>query len=241
MPNTHFQFKQFIVHHDRCAMKVTTDSCFFGAWASREIQSSAIQIEKVLDIGTGTGLLSLMIAQENKASIDAVEIDADAAGQAEENISSSPWSEKIKVYNQDILNFHPGYKYDCIICNPPFYENELNSNEQRKNIAHHSSSILISQVLNKIKNNLKEDGIFFLMYPAKRQKEVDNLFEKEHHYFIRKIILKQSVNHAGFRIIAMATNKKVNEVGTSEISIWNEKQQYTSEFIDLLKDYYLYL
>ena len=79
------------------------------------------------------------------------------------------------------------------------------------------------------------------MYPAKRQKEVNDLFEKDHHYFIKKIILKQSVNHAGFRIIAMATNKKVNEVGTSEISIWNEKQQYTSEFIDLLKDYYLYL
>lgn len=222
-------------------MKVTTDSCFFGAWAASEIQKSKIQIQNVLDIGAGTGLLSLMIAQKNNVCFDAVEIDAEAAHQAKENICSSPWLEKIKVYNQNILGFHSEHKYDCIICNPPFYENELVSAEQKKNIAHHSSDITISQVLNEIKKNLKEEGTFFLMYPAKREKEVNSLFDKNNFYFLKKIILKQSVNHSAFRIITMATKQNLNQAETLEISIWNEKQQYTKEFIDLLKDYYLYL
>lgn len=222
-------------------MKVTTDSCLFGAWAAREIQNANIHIQKVLDIGTGTGLLSLMIAQKNSVCIDAVEIDSDAAAQAEENINLSPWDKNIRIYNQDILNFRTGLKYDCIICNPPFYENELSSAEQRKNIAHHSAQITIRQVLHVIKNNLKEGGIFFLMFPVKRQKEVDDLFDKNGLHFVRKTILKQSVDHSAFRIIAMATNKNVDEVETSEISIWNQSQQYTTAFIDLLKDYYLHL
>lgn len=222
-------------------MKVTTDSCFFGAWAADQIQHAAFKIERLLDIGTGTGLLSLMVAQKNYVDIDAVEIDPEAAQQAMGNIRSSPWHEKIKVYNQNILNFRSRQKYDCIICNPPFYENELNAADQRKNMAHHSSEISVKQVLGEIKRNLEEHGLFFLMYPAKREKEIDSLLDENNFHVRKKVLLKQSVDHAVFRIIVMAMNQKNEQTESSEISIWNESRQYTKEFIDLLKSYYLYL
>ena len=160
MANPYFQFKQFTIHHDRFAMKVTTDSCFFGAWVAEEIKKEKRKIKNALDIGAGTGLLSLMIAQKNKIEIDAVEIDKDASQQAKENIEASPWKNQIHIFNEDIVSFQPGKKYDCIISNPPFYENELASEKQKRNIAHHSEQLTISEVLRVIKNHLDEEGFF---------------------------------------------------------------------------------
>src|SRR4051794_23071279 len=104
MPNAWFQFKQFTVCQDRCAMKVTTDSCLFGSWAAAEIRMQTYEKERafLLDIGTGTGLLSLMIAQQNDLSIDAVEIEMAAAMQARENIDRSPWKDRIRIQKDDI-------------------------------------------------------------------------------------------------------------------------------------------
>src|SRR5687768_1369738 len=124
MPNPYFQFKRFTVHHGRCAMKVTTDSCLFGSWCAEEIRKDNKPDDALLDIGTGTGLLSLIIAQKNDCLIDAVEIDTATAEQAKENLNASPFKEKIFIYNQDILKFK-NRLYDVIISNPPFYEKEI--------------------------------------------------------------------------------------------------------------------
>lgn len=246
MANTYFQFKQFTIHHDRCAMKVTTDSCFFGAWAAREIQNEKLKIKNVLDIGAGSGLLSLMIKQKNTieidaVEIDAVEIDAETSQQARENIEASPWKNQIHIFNEDIVSFQPAKRYDSIISNPPFYENELASETLKKNIAHHSSRLSISQVLQIIKTHLKEEGMFFLMYPYKRKEEVENLFQQNELYVTESVVLSQSVKHSPFRMIVKGTNKKIKSTNQTSISIWNEHQQYTSQFVDLLKGYYLYL
>lgn len=240
MPNPYFQFKQFTVHHDRCAMKVTTDGCFFGAWAAREMQNE--KFRNVLDIGTGTGLLSLMIAQKNKIKIDAVEIDEDASEQAKENIETSPWKDQVQIFNEDILSFQPAGKYDCVVCNPPFYENELASEQTKKNIAHHSEHLTISQVLKVIKIYLEMEGKFFLIFPFKRKEEIERLLQQNELHVMSSVILSQSVKHFPFRMIIKGTKKRKNESGSStSIAIWDEHQQYTSQFVDLLKDYYLYL
>lgn len=244
MSNSYFQFKQLTIHQNRCAMKVTTDSCFFGAWASAEIQNSSRfgrnKIQNLLDIGTGTGLLSLMIAQKNNTCIDAVEIDKNAAEQAGENVLPTPWKEQIKIFNENILSFSSPVKYDCIICNPPFYENDLPSFQHQKNIAHHSGKLTIEETIISIKKFLKEDGIFFLMYPSKREKELENIFVQQRFFPEKKIYLKQSLHHQPFRILIKGMKKFVLQK-TSTISIWNENQEYTQQFVELLRDYYLYL
>ena len=155
-------------------MKVTTDACLFGAWCAREIQKSLVQLIKrdvpgpgvqkkltLLDIGTGTGLLSLMIAQKNKILIDAVEIEKEAAEQAEKNAAASPWVNQLEVFHQDIISFKND-QYDFIVSNPPFYENELASPQQKKNIAHHSHLLTTAQLTEQIKYKLAPNGIFFL-------------------------------------------------------------------------------
>jgi tRNA1Val (adenine37-N6)-methyltransferase len=241
MPNPYFRFKQFMVYHDRCAMKVTTDSCVFGAWAAEKMQQSKLKIKNVLDIGSGSGLLSLMLAQKNTARIDAVEIDAECAKQAKENIGVSPWQEMIDVHEANILTFQSLHRYDVVICNPPFYENELASVKQQKNIAHHSEELKISQVLASISKHMNDNAWFFLLIPYKRSNEVGEIIRQNGLFMIESVILKQSVNHEPFRIMIMGANEKTDSANTQVLSIWNEERQYTEGFVSLLKDYYLYL
>lgn len=221
-------------------MKVTTDSCFFGAWAAEEIKNAGASIKNILDIGAGTGLLSLMIAQKNDAKIDAVEIDAEAAAQAIENIENSPWKDRISIFAEDIISFPLTKQYDCIVCNPPFYERELTSSEGKRNIAHHSEQLTISQVLNIIASHLKPDGIFFLMYPFKRREEVEGLIKQHKLHIATSVILQQSVQHSPFRVIIMGKKERTDK-NTLTIPIMDEYRHYTKPFVELLKDYYLYL
>src|ERR1700749_3701473 len=113
-------------------MKVCTDACIFGAFAANIVRRTS-NIIRILDIGTGTGLLSLMLAQQADVIIDAIEIDADAYQQAQDNFTASPWKERLTVINKDILAFTVNKKYDGIISNPPFFENDLLSDNQEKN------------------------------------------------------------------------------------------------------------
>lgn len=241
MANPFFRFKQFTIYQDSCAMKVTTDACLFGAWCAGEMESAKQSPEHILDIGTGTGLLSLMIAQKNKTIIDAVEIDETAAAQANENILSSPWKEHIHIYHSDITAFSFQRKYDRIISNPPFYENEIISGDSKRNTAHHSTELSLSTLLTIIKNRLSDTGAFYLLWPYKRKKVLEDLL-RQYELFAHKIIfIRQSVAHDYFRIMLAGGSVKQKETATAELSIWNEQQQYTPAFVHLLKDYYLYL
>ena len=139
MANQYFQFKQFTVQQDACAMKVTTDACLFGAWVANRINGLDLKGKHFLDIGTGTGLLSLMVAQQTDASIDAVEIETAAANQAQENFEQSPWNNKLFLHNSSIQTFIPQHKYDFIFTNPPFFFNDLKSKNHARNIALHDS------------------------------------------------------------------------------------------------------
>jgi len=243
MPHSYFQFKQFTIHQDRCAMKVTTDGSLFGAWVAGEIENGKSKVESVLDIGTGTGLLALMLAQKINAEIDCIEIDKDAAQQAKENAEDSPWKESINVINADVKSFQFEKKYDLIISNPPFYEKEIRSSKDNKNIAHHSDELKLDELLRIIKSNLSHRGSFYLLLPYKRNEEIKKLL-KDHQLQIEKIVfVKQSTKHDYFRIMLKGKLNTVENEETEfdEISISDDNQKYTDEFIDLLKDYYLNL
>ena len=224
-------------------MKVTTDACLFGAWVAEEIKSQKLKVNNCLDIGTGTGLLSLMLAQKNpEIKIDAIEIDKDAAEQAKINVGSSPWKEQINIIQDDVKEFSFEKEFDLIISNPPFYENEIRSATDSKNVAHHSENLTLKELLVIIKNNLSKTGSFFLLLPYKRNEEIKKLL-KDHQLNISKIIfVRQSVKHDYFRIFIKGNlNAEEKETEFDELSIWDDKQQYTNEFVNLLKDYYLHL
>lgn len=224
-------------------MKVTTDACLFGAWAASEIENCKLKIENVLDIGTGTGLLSLMIAQKNPgAEVLAIEIDEAAKKQARENVDSSPWKERIGVIEADVKGYSFPEKFDIIISNPPFYEKEIRAKTETKNVAHHSENLTLEELLSVIKSNLNDDGFFFLLLPYKRNEEIKKLF-KDHELSVSKILfIRQSVKHDYFRIFIKGDLRiKEKETEFDEMSIWNEGQQYTEELVRLLKDYYLHL
>lgn len=242
MPNSYFSFKQFTIYHDRCAMKVATDSCLFGAWVAAETGGSqaAGRGSTLLDVGCGTGLLSLMIAQKNKVEIDAIEIDSEAAEQAKENIEASPWKERITIINEDVLQWKRPKKYDVIISNPPFYEGDLKSGRSTKNIAHHDKGLRLEELLQFIKKRLTNDGLFYLLLPFKRETALDSLLAQFEFHLQKKVIVKQTTAHAPFRIMLQASNKKSVTV-VEEIWLKNSQQQYTEKFASLLKDYYLHL
>ena len=249
MSNSYFQFKQFTIHQDRCAMKVTTDACLFGAWAAREIVSwqSVINPQQLgkrnmVDIGTGTGLLTLMIAQKNPhLIIDSFEIDKNAYEQAKENIKASPFKNKFCVWHNDILEERSLRKYDIVISNPPFYEKELKSVNTVKNIAHHNDSLPLEKLLPVIKSCLQAVSKFYLLLPYKRKKEIESLLQKNSLHPTKIVSVRQSVNHEFFRLMLEGSLFNDYEAEVSEISITESDGQYTPEFVKLLKDYYLYL
>jgi tRNA1Val (adenine37-N6)-methyltransferase len=243
MANSYFQFKQFTVHQDKCAMKVTTDGCLFGGFVANAINNSELKITDCLDIGTGTGLLALMLSQKNHCSIDAIEIDTNATAQAKENVAASPFTEKINIIHADAREYNFEKKYDVIISNPPFYENELKGNDLSKNIAHHNEGLLLEKLVNIIKQNLKPEGRFYLLLPYKRHEEIKKLMT-EHELLIEKLsFVRQTESHNFFRIILTGSfgNKDFKEVVSEEFSIKDDKDQYTVTFLSILKDYYYHL
>jgi len=227
-------------------MKVTTDSCLFGAWVAEEVRSKTpiaigSEVRSILDIGSGTGLLSLMLAQKNNSHIYAIEIDDDAFRQASENIAASPWKERINIFHGDIKDFSPPAKYDIIISNPPFYENEWQSANSNRNTAHHSSKLLMEDLLNIISAILKPGGRFYLLLPYKRHEEIMELLSQKKISVTQKILVRQSGEHGFFRLMTEGGFEKSANTITSEIAIKNKNNEYSEEFTTLLKDYYLYM
>lgn len=225
-------------------MKVCTDACLFGALTSnfKLIQSVAEgQTSNCLDIGTGTGLLSLMFAQKNANTIiDAVELDPAAAEQAKENFAASPWKERLNIFNANILSFTAEKKYGLIISNPPFFEDDLRSPDPDKNNAKHDTTLSLTELLQVVKTNLSPGGSFAVLLPYRR---VDHFIEeagKLELYLTRKILVKQTEQHEYFRGILFFSRGKILPVNTS-MSIKDKEGNYTPEFVAALKDYYLYL
>ncbi|RDV16061.1 methyltransferase domain-containing protein [Pontibacter diazotrophicus] len=238
MPNTYFQFKQFRVEQDKCAMKVCTDSCVFGA--AVEVADA----QRVLDIGAGTGLLSLMVAQRTKATIDAVEINQEAQVQAAENFSSSPWRERLHLHPVSLQKYAESCQvpYDIILSNPPFFLSSLKSPDAVRNTAKHAGELLFDDILLFAQQHLNQNGKLYLLLPPAEA----TLFRKlalAHGFKLAETI--EVFTYRGgkcIRHIQTYTVSAPEAPATKQFFIREEdKVTYTAEFATLLREYYLQL
>lgn len=166
VPKPSFRFKQFTIQQDRCALKVGTDGVLFGAWVRYG------GARRILDIGTGTGVLALIAAQRNSsAHIDAIEIDDDSAEQAAENVAASPWADRVRVHRMDARRMRSSEPYDLIICNPPYYAGYSRSSDPRIGLAKHSDELLFGELLDVVGQQLAPQGRFAVIVPLSREKE----------------------------------------------------------------------
>jgi len=240
MPNNFFSFKQFTIQQEHCAMKVCTDACVLGAFTAKLVENADHAPKHILDIGSGTGLLALMLAQKSAASIDAIEMNEAAAGQAAENFAQSPWAAKIHLMQGSIQQFISSKKYDLIISNPPFFEDDLRSVNAQKNEAKHDSSLTFQELVDAIRDNLAEDGFATVLLPYHRTPYFKNICEEAGLFVNHVMLLQQSPQHNFFRSIVVLAKQKKDYLEETLV-IHDDQRQYSPAFTALLKDYYLKL
>lgn len=235
MPNTFFSFKSFTVHQDRCAMKVTTDGALFGAWVASRTQSA----EQLLDVGAGTGILSLMIAQSGSGTIDAIEVESTCHQQLCDNIVSSEWSDRIHPIHADFNSFEPQKKYDCVVSNPPFHRDQLSSTNPSTNLARHDTGLTIQELLKKSSTLVTPTGRLFVLIPYYRTEEIIACARQLNWQLASSVFVQQTPKHVYFRTFLEFEMQKTTEVLSSSILIKDEKDAYSPEFMALLCPYYL--
>ena len=253
MPNSYFQFKQFTIQQEKAALKVSTDSCLFGAWIAEEVRNKKYEVRSgfntltthyspltILDIGAGTGLLMLMLAQKSEALIDGIEIDEPSYQQATQNIEASPWKERLNLFHADVKQFNFSKKYDLIISNPPFYEGDLKSVAANRNVAMHDEGLKLDELIGIVDNNLTENGRFAVLLPFTRAERMIEKGKLTELHLLKHVQVKQTVKHGYFRSILLFSRREKQPI-VDDFSIKDENNQYTNEFVNLLKDYYLYL
>ena len=236
-------------------MKVCTDACLFGAWVAK--QPSIEAAHSILDIGAGTGLLSLILAQvtdKNSTKITAVEIESQAAAEASSNFNLSKWNERLILVNESIQNYTANFmanadeknKFDIIITNPPFYEGDLKSPDSNKNKAAHSTELSWTSLVENSSSLLKEEGNFFVLVPTLRAYTMQKLAEVSLLYLMEEVLVYNDAKHLPFRSFLHFQKRKQgldksNSVLRNKIVIKNTDNSYSPAFTELLKDYYLHL
>lgn len=231
-----FKFKEFIIHQDKCAMKIGTDGVLLGAWASLHNNPNSI-----LDIGTGTGVISLQLAQRSIANlIDALELDDQAFEQAVVNFENSDWSDRLFCYHASLQEFVEDIddKYDLIVSNPPFYNDEFETNDEARNKARFTSSLSFEELIDSAHKLLSEDGIFSVIIPFKEEKNFIRYAKHKNLYVTRICRVKgtqaSEKKRSMIEFSFSAGNRKLEE-----LVIETSRHQYTQEYIDLVKDFYL--
>lgn len=231
MPNDYFRFKQFTVWQDRCALKVGTDGVLLGAWTR---YANALRI---LDIGTGTGLLTLIAAQRNqRATIDAVEIDAASAEQARENAMASPWAERINVFHADVRNWEPSEGYDLVLCNPPFYKGHQPSRVVRTATAKHDLELSLAQLVNVADRCCNPHGRLCMIIPMDRLEELKSLAVGNGFVQTRECLVSYLSTKMPKRVLVELSRTFDLDLMTVEMAVERYPGEFTPEYKALLRD-----
>lgn len=231
--NPFFQYKQFTVYHDKCAMKVGTDGSMLGAWTNTQNAKYA------LDIGTGSGLLALMIAQKNLSiNIDAIDIDKDAIMQAQENVERSPFADRIRCQQISLQEYEAHKKYDLIISNPPFFLETLKSPNEQRAIARHADSLPIRELLFYSSNLLSDRGSLSIIYPHDYKDELTKL-SKEYDLCISRLTNVYPTPHSQPKRILAELSKSIEPLIEDDLIIEIERHVYSDEFKSLVRDFYI--
>ncbi|WP_422107044.1 tRNA1(Val) (adenine(37)-N6)-methyltransferase [Winogradskyella sp.] len=231
-----FKFKQFTVSQDRCAMKIGTDAVLLGAWTS--IRNHPFSI---LDIGAGTGVLSLMLAQKSDAQqIEAIEIDADAYEQCAENFENSPWNDRLFCYHASLLEFVEEIDdtFDLIICNPPFYSEDYKTADTARDLARFNDAMPFEHLIFAVANLLSESGLFSVVIPKKEEAHFMDLASKTG-LFPNRILHIKGHPHSEIKRSLIEFSFHKTEIQKDELIIETKRHQYTEAYINLTKDFYL--
>ena len=230
------------MHQEHTAMKVCTDACLFGAWAAADAQMQSAK--KILDIGSGTGLLSLMLAQQSAAHITAIEIEDGAFEQTKTNFDLCPWKDRLNAIHSSIQTYASNNKqnlFDCIITNPPFYEGDLTSPDSTKNLAAHSTALPWDELVKSVANLLQENGAWYVLVPTLRAYTMQKLALNDGLQLSEECLMYNDAKHLPIRAMLKFVKQKEAVIQRKKIIIKNADQSYTAEFSNYLKDYYLHL
>lgn len=250
MANSYFQFKQFRIEQANCSMKVSTDACILGAYAPVE------NVKRIIDIGTGTGLLALMAAQRSKGKIDAIEIEKDAAEQAKQNCKSSSWAENIQVFCTTIQDFAATKAqdnlqnlqnlYDLAICNPPFFNHATLPTSKAQQLAHHTVALPFADLWAAANLLLASEGKFVVLLPLPEMQFFEQIGLQYNFVPNEIVIIQDSEKHKPHRKIVIFCRQNSQLLADFEpkeqfLLIKNLDGSYTQDFVNLLQPYYLYL
>jgi tRNA1Val (adenine37-N6)-methyltransferase len=231
-----FNFKQFTVQQDRCAMKIGTDGVLLGTWCP--IDNNPFS---VLDIGAGTGILSLMLAQRSNAEqIDSLEIDEEAYEQCVENFENSPWSDRLFCFHAGLDEFvdEPEDEYDIIISNPPFYSEDFKSKNSQRDLARFQDALPFEDLIEAANLLLSENGIFAVIIPFREEEKFIDLCEEVELYPIKVTRVKGSPTTPIIRSLLAFKRYELPVLEADVLIIETSRHQYTDEYIELTKDFY---
>lgn len=233
-----FNFKQFSVEDNSSPMKVGTDGVLLGAWCATKENVS------VLDIGTGCGVISLMMAQRiNNATIKAIDIDKGAIANAKQNFNQSKWFEKLTAIESSIQLFaeNTNEKFDIIVSNPPFFVESLKSDKNHRNLARHSDSLPFETLIENVNILIKDDGIFACILPYKEGYQFIDIANK-HNLFCQQIThVANKPSHAIKRILFILSKKKSDTITSPTLFIRNEDNSYSKEYLELTMNFYTFI
>ncbi|WP_346855498.1 methyltransferase [uncultured Draconibacterium sp.] len=233
--NNYFQFKQFTVQQENSAMKVGTDGVLLGSWVNVESCS------RILDVGTGTGLIALMLAQRSEARITAIEIEVNAATEACNNVANSHWNKQIDVKNSSYQDFAKSseFQFDLIVSNPPFFQDDLKAFSQERNLARHNDSLPFSDLVFYSVKRLSNSGRLAVILPLEQARVLEKLAREHDLFLIRKTDVKPNPKKEVNRVL-MEFGKIEAALVYDCLSVYSlNRSEYSDEFIQLTKDFYL--